>query len=243
MKAFIGGVICAAVLVTGPASVSAQTTTTTRAVDNRITQRINADASLKRYDIKVSVAGDVATLTGAVATEADRAKAAELAMVTGISRVDNQLLVDLDAATKGTTGTVERKTKDAAEKTKDGAEKVIDKTKEGSEKAYEKTKAGTKKAAEKTKDGAEVAVDKTKEGLSKTGEAITDTWITTKIKSDMVNEDALHDSDVSVHTNNHVVTLSGTVMSAAGLARAVEIAKTTKGVNRVINKITIGPKK
>jgi hyperosmotically inducible protein len=234
MKAFIGGVICAAVLVTGPVSVSAQTTTTqaTRAVDNRITQRIKADASLKRYDIKVSVDGDVATLTGAVATEADRAKAAELAMVTGISRVDNQLLVDLDAATKGTTGTVERKTKDAAEKTKDGAEK-----------AYEKTKAGTKKAAEKTKDGAEVAVDKTKEGLSKTGEAITDTWITTKIKSDMVNEDALHDSDVSVHTNNHVVTLSGTVMSAAGLARAVEIAKTTKGVNRVINKITIGPKK
>ena len=109
--------------------------------------------------------------------------------------------------------------------------------------AQEKIKEGAEATKDAVVKGTKVAVSKTKEGLSKTGEAITDTWITTKIKSDMVNEDSLHDSDVSVHTNNHVVTLSGTVMSTAGLARAVEIAKTTKGVNRVINKITIGPKK
>jgi len=239
MKRFLGGVICAAVLAIGPVAASAQTTTQ---IDNRIEQRIKADASLKRYPIRVSVDGDVAKLTGVVATEADRAKAAELAMVAGITRVDNQLLVDLDAATRGTSGTKDGVEK-AYEKTKEGTAKAIDKIKEGTEKAYEKSKAGTKKAAEKTKDGTEVAVDKTQEGLSKTGEAITDTWITTKIKADMVNEDALHDSDVSVHTNNHIVTLSGTVMSPAGRARAVEIAKTTKGVSRVIDKITIGPKK
>src|SRR2546427_9804776 len=85
--------------------------------------------------------------------------------------------------------------------------------------------------------------EKTKEGLSKTGEVITDTWITTKIKADMVNEDLLKDSDVEVHTNNHIVTLSGTVMSPAGRARAVAIAKGTDGVQRVVDQIKIGPKK
>jgi osmotically-inducible protein OsmY len=40
-----------------------------------------------------------------------------------------------------------------------------------------------------------------------------------------------------------VVTLKGTVASAAGKARAEEIAKTTKGVKRVNNTLTIGPKK
>jgi osmotically-inducible protein OsmY len=40
-----------------------------------------------------------------------------------------------------------------------------------------------------------------------------------------------------------VVTLKGTVASAAGKARAEEIAKTTKGVTRVVNTLTIGPKK
>ena len=57
----------------------------------------------------------------------------------------------------------------------------------------------------------------------------------------MVNEDLLEDSDVEVHTNNHIVTLSGTVLTPA--ARAVAIAKGTDGVKRVIDRITIGPKK
>src|SRR5437762_3249610 len=74
-------------------------------------------------------------------------------------------------------------------------------------------------------------------------QAITDAWITTKIKTDFVNEDALKGSDINVDTNKHVVTLKGTVTSLAGKTRAQEIAKTTKGVNRVINELTIAPKK
>ena len=98
------------------------------------------------------------------------------------------------AATKGTAGTIKDKTKEGAEKTKEGAEKV----------------------GEKTKEGAEKVVDKTKEGLSKTGEVITDGWITTRVKSKFVGEDLLKDSDINVDTKDHVVTLKGTVMSAAG---------------------------
>jgi osmotically-inducible protein OsmY len=39
------------------------------------------------------------------------------------------------------------------------------------------------------------------------------------------------------------VTLKGTVTSAAGRARAAEQAKEVEGVHRVVNQLTIGPKK
>jgi hyperosmotically inducible protein len=87
------------------------------------------------------------------------------------------------------------------------------------------------------------AEGKTKNAVSATGEVIDDTWITTKIKADFVNEDALKGSDINVDTNNHVVTLKGTVATLAGKTRAQEIAKTTKGVNRVVNELTVAPKK
>jgi hyperosmotically inducible protein len=224
MKALIASVVCtAALIVTGVVSSAARldaataqvkAATSDKMLDERIEKRLRADATLKKYDIDVKVDGGVATLTGTVATEADRSKAETLAHVNGVTRVDNKLMVDLSAGTKGTAGTIK------------------DKTVSGTEKVYDKTKEGTK-----------AAYGKTKEGVSKTGEVINDTWITTKVKADMVNEDLLKDSDIEVHTTNHIVTLSGTVLSPAGRARAVAIAKGTDGVKRVVDKITIGPKK
>jgi hyperosmotically inducible periplasmic protein len=248
MKNFLGPIVCAAALVAlGPVSTFAAQAPTTakpanKTIDARIDQRLKADPTLKKYNIHVSVDNGVATLTGTVPTEADRAKAADIAKVDGVTRVDNQIVVDLNATT-GTAGTLKKDTEKVGEKTKEGTEKVYDKTKEGTKDAYGKTKSGAEKVGEKTKEGGEKAVDATKKAASKTGEEITDTWITTTIKADMVNEDTLKGSDVHVTTDKHVVTLSGTVTNEAGRARAVEIAKTTKGVDRVIDKITIGAKK
>jgi hyperosmotically inducible protein len=177
-------------------------------LDERIEKRIDA-STLKKYGVKVSVTNGIATLTGTVATESDRRKATQLATIPGVSRVENQLLVDLSAP-MGTSGTMKSKAKEGAEKTKEGAEKVA---------------------------------DKTKEGLSKTGEVITDGWITTRVHSKFVGEDLLKDSDINVDTKDHVVTLHGTVMSAAGRARAVAQAKEVEGVHQVIDRLTIGPKK
>jgi hyperosmotically inducible protein len=87
------------------------------------------------------------------------------------------------------------------------------------------------------------AGEKAKEAVTETGEVIDDAWITTKVKTDFVNEDALKGSDINVDTNNHVVTLKGTVASLAGKTRAQEIAKTTKGVTKVVNELTVAPKK
>jgi osmotically-inducible protein OsmY len=276
MKVAIGSVAVAAALVvvgqvpTRAAASQAPATTTTKSstadLDSAIEKRIH-DSSLKKYDIKVSVADGVATLRGTVATEADRRKAAELATISGISRVNNQLIVDMNTAgdVRGTAGTaeskVERNVDKGAEKTKAGVDKAIDKSAEGVGTAAEKTKEGAATAWEKSKDGAEVAWVKTKEGtakvadksaqgaakagegIAKAGEALTDTFIKTRIHSKFVDEDLLKGSDISVDVNDHVVVLSGTVPSEAGRARAIEETKKVDGVNKIIDRMKIGPKR
>ena len=107
----------------------------------------------------------------------------------------------------------------------------------------EKTKEGAVKTKDAVVKGAKIAVEKTKDGLSKTGEVMTDAWITTRVHERFVGEDLLKDSDISVDTNKHVVTLKGTVMGRAGRARATSVAKGTEGVHRVVNRLTIGPKR
>lgn len=109
--------------------------TASDAVEKRIEQRLNANASLKPYHVKASVDGTIVTLTGTVATEAQKARAGQLAWVTGITRVDNQITVDPTAGTRGTTGMIVDKAKEGAEKTKEGAKTVAEKTKEGVTKA------------------------------------------------------------------------------------------------------------
>jgi hyperosmotically inducible protein len=96
---------------------------------------------------------------------------------------------------------------------------------------------------QKTKEGTEKVADKTKEGLSKTGEVITDAWITTRVHGRFVGEDLLKDSDIDVDVKDHVVTLHGTVRTSAGRTKAASVAKGTEGVHRVVNRLTIGPKK
>lgn len=92
------------------------------------------------------------------------------------------------------------------------------------------------------KDSDKTLTERAKSGLSKTGEAITDTWITAKVKWFFVGEDLLKGSDISVDTKDHVVTLTGSVRSAAGRTRAVHLARETDGVTRVVDQLTVRPK-
>jgi osmotically-inducible protein OsmY len=229
MKVALGSVFLVAALVALPVSTYAAAPQTPavqqsdKTIDDRVEARINADAQLKKHSIVVTTSDGVVTLTGIVTSEAESAKAARLANVTGVKSVNNNLVVTKEM--KGTAGR-------AVEKTKDGAEKV-----------GEKTAEGAKKVGEKTVDGAKKVGEKTKEGLSKTGEVITDAWITSRVSSKFVGEDLLKDSNINVDTNNHVVTLRGTVMSQAAKARAVAEAKEVEGVRSVVDQLTVGPKK
>jgi hyperosmotically inducible protein len=109
--------------------------------------------------------------------------------------------------------------------------------------AQEKVKDGIETTKDAVVKGVTVAAEKTKDGISKTGEVITDGWITTRVHERFVGESLLKDSDISVDTDKHVVTLKGTVTNAAGRRKATSIAKGTEGVRRVVNRLTIGPKK
>lgn len=72
------------------------------------------------------------------------------------------------------------------------------------------------------------------------GQRMEDAWILTKVKTSFVGEDALEDSDINVDVKDGVVTLKGTVVSAAGRERAKEIARETDGVVRVTDQLKIG---
>ncbi len=66
-----------------------------------------------------------------------------------------------------------------------------------------------------------------------TGEAVSDTWITTKIKADLASTKDLKSTDISVETNNGVATLTGTVPSDIEQKKAVAAAESVKGVKKV----------
>jgi hyperosmotically inducible protein len=91
--------------------------------------------------------------------------------------------------------------------------------------------------------GTKVAVEATKDGVSKSGEVMTDTWITTRVAARFVDEPLLKDSNINVDSGKHIVTLKGTVTSKAGRTRATTVARGTEGVHSVVNHLTIGPKK
>ncbi len=94
---------------------------------------------------------------------------------------------------------------------------------------------------ESTAAGSPGAATAARNAAGSVADAVTDAWIVTSLHAGFVNEPALEDSDIHVESSHHIVTLSGTVMTAAGRARAVQIAKTTKGVSQVVDTLTIGP--
>ena len=81
----------------------------------------------------------------------------------------------------------------------------------------------------------------TTSAVSAAQQPIKDKWITMKIHSLFVPEDALEGSNIDVDTDHGVVTLNGTVVTEAGRARAIAIAKSTDGAKSVVDKLRIGP--
>lgn len=90
------------------------------------------------------------------------------------------------------------------------------------------------------RDADKTLADRAKNGMNRAGEAITDAWITTKVKWMFVGDDLLEGSNINADTKDHVVTLKGTVRTAAGKARAVALAKDVDGVTRVVDELTVG---
>jgi len=87
-------------------------------------------------------------------------------------------------------------------------------------------------AVEKTK-------EKTKAAASKTGQVLSDAEITTAVKTKLLADKTVSGLKIDVDTSDGVVTLTGPVNSAAERSQALRLARQTKGVKSVTNKLTL----
>jgi len=71
------------------------------------------------------------------------------------------------------------------------------------------------------------------------GTGLNDAWLWTKARFDLAAADDLRDSTINVDVDNDIVTLSGTVASAAQKTRAEAVAKAVDGVKSVRNQLKV----
>jgi osmotically-inducible protein OsmY len=74
---------------------------------------------------------------------------------------------------------------------------------------------------------------------AKVGAAMGEASLTLKIKAKMALDDSVKARAIDVTTSGGTVTVSGKVASAAEHARAIELARETEGVERVIDHLEI----
>ncbi|MEH6686834.1 MAG: BON domain-containing protein [Halopseudomonas sabulinigri] len=218
---------------------------------------------LNPFEIDVDVENGVAKLTGEVENDVDRDLAEEVAMsIDGVTKVDNQLAVNPDVETKQsadgeqtlsqsfssatTTATIKSKLLwnsnteglDVNVTTKNGVVNLSGTAQSEAAKdlagMLAKDTDGVRRVDNEIRVNADAtAAAKAQNTADDAGEAISDAWITSKIKSSYLLSSNLSGLDISVDTKNGVVALSGTAMSSAEKDLAIRTAKNIKGVNEV----------
>lgn len=96
---------------------------------------------------------------------------------------------------------------------------------------------------DRSKEAAREGAQKTREGADKTQDAMPDmgdAGITAKVKTKFLGDTGVSGLKIDVDTKNGVVTLTGTVPTAAEKRRAMELAKATDGVKSVVDRLKVG---
>ncbi|MDU5715192.1 MAG: molecular chaperone OsmY [Citrobacter freundii] len=83
------------------------------------------------------------------------------------------------------------------------------------------------------------AGQKVDSSMNKVGNFMDDSTITAKVKAALVDHDSIKSTDISVKTDQKVVTLSGFVESQAQAEEAVKVAKGVEGVTSVSDKLHV----
>lgn len=92
---------------------------------------------------------------------------------------------------------------------------------------------------DKAQSGVESAGQKVDSSMNKVGNFMDDSTITAKVKAALVDHDSIKSTDISVKTDQKVVTLSGFVESQAQAEEAVKVAKGVEGVTSVSDKMHV----
>ncbi len=231
--------------------------------ESQILTTIELSPHLDDKDLKVTVKGGVATLTGKVNEDIKKELAQQIALgVDGIDEVDNQIKVDPDYRSptpSGETGSREavddetiisdvkskllwsKHAQDLSVEVEANSGKVTLLGTANSQEAREMagTLAGNTDGVESVDNKITVdeeedsKIDRTNDEPDSLGQRISDTWITTKVKSTLRYSSNVNAADISVSTKDGVVTLSGRVPSSAEHTMAIELTKSVRGVSHV----------
>lgn len=152
------------------------------------------------------------------------------AVVTLSGQVDSPVAksraVELARATEGVREVVDNTTIVAGVTPPGGMDDAAATTgREAAAKADEKTDAAQKKAGD---------------AANNVGATVEDAALTAKVKTKFLADTKISGLKIDVDTKNNVVTLSGTVPTAAERTHAVSVAKGTDGVKSVVNNIKVG---
>jgi osmotically-inducible protein OsmY len=203
--------------------ITAACSQTDTGITTAVKAKMAGDDTVKASEINVDTHNHVVTLNGTVRSQAEKERAVTIARDTkGVTSVVDDLTVG-PVATSGTDR--DRSYGEAAEQT--------------ARDAKEKTEDAAHDAKVKTEDAAHDAKVKSERAADKSGEAITDAAITSEVKTKFLAEPGVSGLNINVDTNDHVVTLSGTVKSKAEADKAMRIARESKGVKRVVSHLKI----
>lgn len=78
-------------------------------------------------------------------------------------------------------------------------------------------------------------------GSSTIGQGANDMWLWVKTRASLLGTDDLRESTINVDVVNDVVTLKGTVETAAQKSKAEQVAKAIDGVKSVKNELKVAP--
>ncbi|WP_369718631.1 molecular chaperone OsmY [Klebsiella quasipneumoniae] len=102
--------------------------------------------------------------------------------------------------------------------------------------ASAETEKTTVDSAKSAASNAGEAVDNS---INKVGDFMDDSTITARVKAALIDHKDINSGDISVKTENKVVTLSGDVASAEQKSQALSVAKAVEGVSQVNDKLTV----
>jgi hyperosmotically inducible periplasmic protein len=97
-----------------------------------------------------------------------------------------------------------------------------------------------REAAAKADEKTDAAQRKAGDAPDTAGATVEDAALTAKVKTKFLADTKISGLKIDVDTKNNVVTLTGTVPTAAERTHAVSVAKGTDGVKSVVNKIKVG---
>ena len=262
LKSSVAATLLAGAVITAPSgSVFAENTS--KVDDTWLKTKIVTAYTLNRhlspFEISTKVENGRAMLSGTVESNVEKELASRVAQsVEGVQSVDNRLAVEQNAVRKDNAfyNSVEDATTAASVYMKLLSNKNID-----SDDLAVVANNGTitltgTVATDVQKDLSEmVALDtsgvsrvsnklavsnKTPTALDKATAAISDTWITTKVRSNLLVSSGTSGSDLNIDTKNGVVTLSGRVRSPAQKELIERIASDVQGVRNIDNKLRVG---